>query len=101
MPEGTDTAFYGRIEEGRRFGVRIGDSRYSARQIMAESGYKYVSSAVCGYNIRILDDCFGSGSYDIYIRTNGIFREHVYIKVNLDFVRTIVWSVNIGPHVDL
>lgn len=99
IPIGTDTAFYGQIVEGSKFGVSVGEARQTARETLAQMSFGFEGTADCGASaiLEKLLSCHSGDVYDLYGVSEATRHGSIYVKVDHERVQAIAWDLRLLP----
>ena len=88
---GANTYWYGHIVKGARFGVRIGDTRETARRTL-EKTFRYDNALGCGPYAREVIACADGDDIDFY-RIQELFRDGtIFVTFVRGRVSAIAWT---------
>ena len=93
IPEGTDTHYTGYIKEGEKFGVAVGETRARARELLESDGIRYMTEYHCGYHLKILIDCTGELTSDVYWMDAFLRHGKIFLLIENDRVSAIAWHL--------
>ncbi len=92
IPLDTNTPYYGRISEGKKFGVQIGDGDTQAIQIMVARGYRDDGRSGCKYHLERIAECKAGEVYHFFRMKRFFNQGSVYMKMEENKVTEIIWS---------
>ncbi len=93
IPEGTDTHWYGNIVSGEKFGVKIGDDYSSARDILADDGFRSDGVVTCSKDTAVgIPECSEPHEAGVFRLRRFGKDGNVYLILNDKVVVQIVWS---------
>lgn len=99
IPLGTDRAYYGYIDQGEKFGVRIGQSRDEAQDILVAGGARDDGEWNCNYNLKELFSCKEGDVFDLYSYRKFMKDGTVYLKISEGKISEIGWRFQLF-HID-
>lgn len=95
---GTDRWFYGRIEQGRKFGIEVGKPLRLGKGGLNTSSMKFVSNGDCSGTFRVLSGCKKLYNYKYYEIREFLYYGQLFIEYDEDrIVRSITWNADIFP----
>ena len=101
VPLGTDTYFYGNMDRGQKFGVRVGDTLSKAKSSLVEAGFAYYSDGKCGYAVEQVMGCRGGDTYSAFGLDSWYKHGEVFLATRNGQVLAIGWKLYFLPRVDL
>lgn len=100
IPRGTDTFYYGHIDSGEKFGVKVGDGRADAQRKLGGK-FHYAGESRCGYRVKLLVGCLDDFTGDIF-RVKQFLRDGIIVlEIRSDKVAAVIWDFTALPTVDL
>jgi hypothetical protein len=100
IPTGTETASYGDLVSGSKFGIEIGHPAADAQAALWDAGYGYQGEVGCTSAVRTLFACRDGDTFmrfqPVALDRNGV----VYLKLDSGRVAEIGWDINIVPTQD-
>ena len=95
IKKGENSLYYGNITTGQKFGIRIGQSRQSAKEILIEKKIEYYGEQKCEDLTHRKIDCIRGDTFDVY-RKYGTFLlvsgGLIYVFYEDDKVTGIAWA---------
>lgn len=100
VPAGTDTAWYGNLGQGGKFGTAVGLLAANAPEALWAQGYGYEGMVACSSETRDLLGCHPNEQYLSFQPVEIGRKGHVYLKVENDRVSQIAWAFTVVPYLD-
>lgn len=100
IPAGTNTALYGNLTDGGKFGVTVGQSTANLQQVLWEQGYGYEGAVPCSSTTQRLFGCASSEQYLEFQPVNLDRKGHLFLKVKDNRVSQIGWELNVVASLD-
>jgi len=91
---GTDTAQYGNLTQGEKFGAKIGQSSTEAQHTLRAQGYGFEGMVACGASTQVLLGCQQSEQYLAFQPIQNGQKGHVYLRIENDHVAQIGWQIH-------
>ena len=100
MTLGQDTYYYGRIDSGTKFGVKIGEARSKVKASVDKS-LEFSSTAGCESTLKKIIECTGAVESDVFYLDTTFRHGFATILYDADSrVSEIVWDFNMLPVID-
>lgn len=100
IPLGSEAQYYGYIDTGERFGVKIGDSRSNARALLEENKFEYLGDDNCSYRLKSLINCTKEHWSDVYHVREPLRHGVIYLEFKGDEITAIIWDFKLLPNAD-
>lgn len=98
---GTDTAWYGNLSSGGKFGTTIGQSAATAEGTLWANGYGFEGATGCAADTHSLLACQSGAQYLVFQPVEIGRKGHVYLKIEQDRVAQIGWSFTPVAYLDM
>jgi hypothetical protein len=100
IPAGTDTAWYGNLTTGAKFGAAVGQSVANLQDRLWAEGYGYEGVVGCSSETYNLLSCQPNERYLAFQPLEFGRRGQIYLKVEHERVSQIGWDLKIVPYLD-
>lgn len=97
---GTDTAQFGNLTAGGKFGAKVGQSATEAQRVLMAEGYGFEGVVPCSDSTQTLLGCQKSEHYLAFQPVQNGLKGHIYLKIENDRVAQIGWRINVVSYLD-